>query len=260
MNYKNLNKVIDYIEMNLQYEISYKKISKMVGLSEYTIQRIFVFLTNITLSEYIKRRRLSKALEELKNSNTKIIEIAIKYNYNSSISFSRAFKQYFGVTPSECRKDNKKYKIFPVIKFDDKKSIYDEVNYEIKKFDTKVIYCYEVEAIRHDDFLYKIRKLYEKYDNKISKSNRYGIYIKEDEKYKYLLGTKEKKQMQKKVIIEGGNYAIFNVKNRNQEEIVNVYNFIYNEWLSSTCYKLRLDVFEFEYYDDDNCYICVPIR
>ena len=108
MNYKNLNEVINYIEVHLDTKIDCKEMSKIVGLSEYSLQRIFMLLANMSLTEYIRQRRLSKALEDLKNSNMKIIDIAFKYNYNSSISFSRAFKQYFGVTPSECRKNNKK--------------------------------------------------------------------------------------------------------------------------------------------------------
>ena len=260
MNYKNLNEVINYIEAHLDTKIDCKKMSKIIGLSEYSLQRIFMFLANMSLTEYIRKRRLSKALEDLKNSNMKIIDIAFKYNYNSSISFSRAFKQYFGVTPNECRKNNKKYKIFPVIKFNEDNNIYDEVSYEIKSIDEVNIYCYEVAALRHDDLLYKIRDLYKKYDVELPKTNRYGIYLNDNNKHRYLLGTTERFNNTKKIIIKKGKYAVFDVLTRNQEDIIKMYHLIYNEWLSSTNHKLRDDMFEFEYYCEDNCYVYIPIR
>lgn len=260
MNYQNLNKVIAYIEKHLDCEIDYKEISRIVGFSEYSFQRIFLFLTDFSLTEYIRKRRLSRAVEELKNSNTKIIDIALKYNYSSSISFSRAFKQYFGVTPSECRKNNREYKIFPVIKFDNKKDLYDEVNYEIKEIDTIDLYYYSVEAERHDDLLYKIRNLYRNFDDKIPKSDRYGIYMVDNNRYKYFLCMKNKENNMKKITIEGGKYAVFNTLSRDQDNIVKMYKFIYNEWIASTNYKVRDDLLNFEYYYDDNCYIYVPIR
>ena len=115
MNYEYLNNMIKNIEENLTQDIEYKKLSQIVGVSEYSLQRIFIFLTNISLSEYIRKRRLSRAFEELKTTDVKIIDIAIKYKYDSQISFARAFKSMFGMTPSECKTTNIEYKQFPII-------------------------------------------------------------------------------------------------------------------------------------------------
>lgn len=87
--------MIKYIEEHLTENIEYKELAKIVGISEYNLQRIFAFLTNMSISMYIRKRSLSRAFEELKTTNIKIIDLAIKYNYDSSMSFSRAFKQYF---------------------------------------------------------------------------------------------------------------------------------------------------------------------
>lgn len=92
MNYNLLNEMINYIEDNLTEDIDYNVLAKIVGISEYSLQRIFAFLTNISISGYIRKRRLSKTFEELKTSDIKIIDLAIKYNYDSSMSFSQAFK------------------------------------------------------------------------------------------------------------------------------------------------------------------------
>lgn len=91
MNFEYLNQMVKYIEENLTRNIEYKKLAKIVGVSEYNLQRIFVFLTNMSLAEYIRKRRLSKAFEELKTTDIKIIDLAVKYKYDSAISFTRAF-------------------------------------------------------------------------------------------------------------------------------------------------------------------------
>lgn len=108
MNFEYLNQMIKYIEDNLTENIEYKELSKIVGVSEYNLQRIFTFLTNISLAEYIRKRRLSKSFEELKTTDIKIIDLAVKYQYNSQISFARAFKSMFGITPSECKLRDRK--------------------------------------------------------------------------------------------------------------------------------------------------------
>ena len=107
-------KLIKYIEANLTEKIHYNELSKILAVSEQSMQRIFIFITNMSLSEYIRKRRLSKAYEELKSSNIKIIDLAIKYQYESENSFSRSFKNMFHMTPSECRKSNVEFVQFPI--------------------------------------------------------------------------------------------------------------------------------------------------
>ena len=139
MNYDYLNQMIQYIENHLTEKIEYKELAKIVGVSEYSLQRIFLFLTNVSLAEYIRKRRLSKAFEELKTSDIKIIDLAIKYQYDSNISFARAFKNLFGITPSECKTNVKEYTLFPIIKFNNTKT-YKTLNYNIQNLDEIVVY------------------------------------------------------------------------------------------------------------------------
>lgn len=173
--------MIDYIEENLTNKIEYKDLAKIVGISDYSLQRIFTFLTGISISEYIRKRRLSKAYLELKTSKIKIIDLAIKYNYESSISFSRAFKQQFNITPKECRKSpNNNY-------------LSKEINYEIEYLEEKTLYCYHTKDEIYDDILYKIRDLYRKMDSEFLKTPRYGIFI-TDNIYHYYIGSEKKHQ------------------------------------------------------------------
>ena len=69
MNIDNLNQMIEYIDQNLTEKIDYNQLAKIVGLSTQQFQRIFNYLTDMSVSEYIRKRRLSMAYEDLKNTN-----------------------------------------------------------------------------------------------------------------------------------------------------------------------------------------------
>jgi Uncharacterized protein conserved in bacteria len=114
---KNLNRALQYIEENLTNEIDLKEVAKMAICSEYHFSRMFSFLAGISLSEYIRRRRLTLAAFELKDSSIKVIDIAMKYGYNSTDSFSRAFQNLHGITPTEARKNGCSLKAYPPMTF-----------------------------------------------------------------------------------------------------------------------------------------------
>lgn len=262
INYDNLNKMLRYIEDNLEDNIDIDTLSKIVGVSANSLQRIFTFLTEISIVEYIKRRRLSKAFEEIKTTNTKIIDIAIKYQYNSTISFDRSFKKLFGVTPMECRENNVKFKQFPMIKFD-KNEQYQPFNYEIQYINEQEIYCYKTQTDKDIDLLYKIRELYNylKQNNihqKLKKEEQYAISFYKNGVNHYAVGSKTKYTSEEKMKIPAGKYVMFEVGSRNQKDIVNLEKNIFSRWLKSTNIKINED-FTLEYYIGDNCYLCMPI-
>ena len=106
MNISNeLNNCILYIEDNLDKEINYEKMAKMIGCSVSTFQRVFSILTGMTVTEYIRRRRLTVAITDI-NKGEKIIDIALKYGYTSPSSFSRSFNKMHGILPSKIKNGN----------------------------------------------------------------------------------------------------------------------------------------------------------
>ncbi|MGG0176853.1 AraC family transcriptional regulator [Gottfriedia acidiceleris] len=130
---KNMNDALVYIEENLTSEIDYKELSRRAFCSEYHFKRMFSFLAGISLSEYIRRRRLTVAAFELKDHNKKIIDIALKYGYNSPDSFTRAFQNLHGITPSEARNNGKSLKAFPRMTFQLSIKGGNEMNYRIEE-------------------------------------------------------------------------------------------------------------------------------
>ena len=105
MNYvENLEKAISFIERNLTAEIKFDEIAKQSGFSVFYFQRIFSAVCGCSLGQYIRNRRLAIAGAELKSTNAKVIDIALKYGYESPESFTRAFVKFHGITPSEAKK------------------------------------------------------------------------------------------------------------------------------------------------------------
>ena len=138
--YKGLNEVIKYIEDYLEEDISYSYLAKIIGVNEYTFLRVFDLIANISVAEYIRNRRLSNAGVELSISSNKIIDIAIKYNYDNATSFSRAFEKFHGIKPSEALKHPENLKIFPILHFEEKENTTGNISYSIIELDSFSIY------------------------------------------------------------------------------------------------------------------------
>ena len=114
---KGMNNVVRHIEENLTQPIQYSALSQIVGCSVYEFSRIFSFMAGMSISEYIRRRRLSQAAFDIQSGEDKIIDIALKYCYESPTTFTRAFKELHGFAPLEARKNNPSLKIYPPISF-----------------------------------------------------------------------------------------------------------------------------------------------
>ena len=129
-----LNKAINYIEENITKEIEYEQVAKIACCSTYHFQRMFAYMADVPLSEYIRRRRMSLAAVELQNDDKKIIDVALKYGYSSPTAFNRAFKSIHGVAPSVIKKrEITTLKAFPPISFKISIKGAEEMNYRIEK-------------------------------------------------------------------------------------------------------------------------------
>jgi len=107
-----IRNTINYIEDNLLDDLSIDKISKEVGVSPFYLQKGFSIATGVSISEYIKSRRLSLSAKELLETNISIIDLSLKYGYETPESFTKAFIRFHGVSPSKMRKENLPYKTF----------------------------------------------------------------------------------------------------------------------------------------------------
>ena len=101
---ESIRSAIYYMEENLTEPLEIEKIAEQAYMSAFHFQRIFHVLCGFTVGEYIRSRRLTLAAQELAATHSKIIDVALKYGYDSPDSFARAFQRFHGVTPSQARK------------------------------------------------------------------------------------------------------------------------------------------------------------
>ncbi len=107
-----LQKAIDYIEDNLTETIDYETVAAQSFSSSYHFQRVFSILCGFTIGEYIRNRRLSLAGTELATSDAKVIDVALKYGYESPDSFAKAFQRFHGILPSQARNNGSMLKSY----------------------------------------------------------------------------------------------------------------------------------------------------
>jgi AraC family transcriptional regulator len=130
---KRMNEAINYIEDNLDQEIDYETVAKITCCSIFHFGRVFTFTADMTLGEYIRQRRLSMAALDLINTSDKVIDIAMKYGYNSPTAFTRAFINMHGIAPSVARENGVMLKSFPRITFHMSIKGGKEMNYKIEE-------------------------------------------------------------------------------------------------------------------------------
>ncbi|MEL7662105.1 AraC family transcriptional regulator [Acetobacterium wieringae] len=128
-----LNNAINYIEEHLTEEIDYNQPAAIACCSTYHFQRMFAYMANVPLSEYIRRRRMSLAAVDLLSSEEKIVEVALKYGYTSPTAFNRAFKTIHGVAPSLVKEGGIELRAYPPISFKITITGVAEMNYRIEQ-------------------------------------------------------------------------------------------------------------------------------
>lgn len=113
----NLNRALQYIEDHLTEDLNLKEAARQACCSDYHFSRMFSFLAGIPLSEYIRRRRLTLAAFELQTSDSRVMDVAIKYGYSSADAFSRAFQALHGMSPSLAKSNGHLLKAYPRMTF-----------------------------------------------------------------------------------------------------------------------------------------------
>lgn len=112
-----MTRALDLIESRLEEQLDVADIAEAAYASPFHFQRMFFMLTGVTLSEYVRNRRLTQAAHELCMSSERVIDIALKYGYETPESFSKAFRKLHGISPSEARNPGVQLKSFPRMVF-----------------------------------------------------------------------------------------------------------------------------------------------
>ena len=261
--YKCLNQITKYIDDNLENEIDYDVLAKIMGVNSYTMQKIFSLISGISLAEYIRKRRLSNAGYDLYETNAKVMDIAIKYQYDNATSFSRAFESFHDIKPSQVNKLSK-LKNFPRIIFNEEIKITNELEYKIVEKDELILYGLGIKtnneniSVDAPEFFKEIElNNKEKYGE-----IKFGMVTYEDELREncngyYVLYDKEIGEFEK-IIIPESKWLVFRINSQNAKDIQEMSHKFYLEFLPSCKYNLK-EIPELEYYHDDVTDFLVPI-
>lgn len=257
---KNMNGAIKFIEENLTNEIDFKEVARLAYCSEYHFKRMFSFLAGISLSEYIRRRRLTLAAFELKNSNIKVIDIAIKYGYSSPDSFARAFQHLHGITPSEARSNGHSLKAYPPMSFQLSIKGGSEMNYRIEEKEAfHIIGIKKRVPIIFNGVNPEIASMWKSLDEKtinelknLSNVEPLGLLsasanfsegrLEEKGELDHYIGaatTRECPDNLTQLNVDASTWAVFEAVGPFPETLQNVWGRIYYEWFPSSNYEQR---------------------
>lgn len=250
----NMNNALDYIEKNMDKEITPDEIAKIAYSSKFHFLRTFYMLTGMTLGEYIRKRRLSLAAKDIVANDMKIIDIAYKYGYETPEAFTKAFKKLHGVSPSEARKEGINLKAIPPISFQITVKGEKRMDYKVvKKEEFRVIGVSMRASTENGENLIKIPRfweevcangVYKKLDDNASKLGILGVcydYDMEQKEISYMIGIEgqhiEGLDNTKILNIPSYTWAVFESIGPMPNAIQKVWHNIYAEWFPATQYE-----------------------
>lgn len=276
-----MNDCIQYIEDNLDGAVEMEELARLSLSSKFHFQRLFSLVTGYTVADYIRKRRLTLAAQELINQNAKVIDVAFKYGYETPESFSKAFRKAHGVSPSQVREAGTSLKAFPRISF--QIQLKGEVEMDYKIVDKKafqVIGKGKRVSTCNGENLQDIPAFWDEVNTTdldkliceaAGNNEMLGICMEFDhpnEEFTYFIGA-EKKSEEKRSLevkeIPAATWAVFESVGPMPHAIQGVWKRIYSEWFPSTGYEHSGGP-EFELYppgnpNDENyrCEIWIPI-
>ena len=246
-----LNKAILYVESALCEDVNLETVAQIACVTKDSFLRFFSYMTGMTLNEYIRRRRLTLAAYELQGSQSKVIDVAVKYGWNSADAFTKAFIQQHGITPTQARNPYQALKIYPPASF------YIMVK-GATKMDFKIIETSEKKvmgisrriggtalerfrdehAMWSEDCEHIPEKIYDGYNGLW-----YGIW----NMGSYMIARDEENVTGSKLethIIPAGMYAVFTTQQGGYagDELPKLHNLIHDSWLPSSGYRQTHDL------------------
>ena len=273
---KRMNKAIQYLEDNLTSDIDIGEAAKQAYCSEFHFQRIFLVVIGVTPAEYVRRRRLTMAAAEICSGNSKVIDVAMKYGYDSPDAFTRAFRNVHGITPLAARRHGAKLTAFPKVSLhvifkggsDMDYKILEKPAFDIigksreftslNKEDYKKIPLFWKEFMGTKDYETLIA-LREGKNGAVTGGDILGICIpnekKDLEEFCYAIGIEKQEKIApagfEVIHIPAITWAVFESVGPMPEAIQNLTDRIYQEWFPSTGYE-QASAPELEVYFEGN--------
>lgn len=259
-----LNNLIDYLETHLDAEIDYTILAQKVGINTNTLLRVFPLLADMSVADYVRRRRLTLAGRDLAQSDFRIIDLAVKYGYTSAAAFSRAFTKFHGIKPSMVRQNSSKLKYYPKLVFTSQAASSD-FEYEIVKLGK--IRLYGVGVKTDDSHIhYDAPELFFNAEHQYPELGRpeYGMVIYNDTRdsadgYEYWALWSRPAPGFDAYDIPERRWLKFRIYSQRAFDIQSMSDLFYQKFLPTCEYELSPDP-ELEYYHDGVTDFLIPLR
>ena len=275
-----MNKAVEYLEDNITEKLDIEKVAKIALSSTFHFQRMYHMITGVTIAEYIRRRRLTLAAQDI-IAGEKIINVAYKYGYETPEAFTKAFGKMHGISPSAAREPGANLKAYPKLSFhisikgdkDMNYKIVDKESFKVIGKQTRITMADGENFEQVPKFWYDCMNdgSYELISSKAGKLGVLGICkdFGKDE-FNYMIGVEKSKD----ILLEGyvsstipaATWAIFESVGALPEAIQDLTRRIFTEWLPSAGYQHdcapELEVYpEGDLYSNDyKCEIWIPIK
>lgn len=243
-----VNAALDLLEKKLEEPLDLVEIANAANSSPFHFQRMFHMLTGMTVAEYVRKRRLTLAAHELASSGAKVIDVALKYGYDSPESFSKAYQKIHGITPSQTRRSGAQLKAFPRISIEITRKGEQEVAYRIEEKESFEVIGKKASLVcEKDSRLPFWRKCGQ--DGTIGKLAEIGadgriLGITMDlrgDRFTYMIAARADRDVHAahlaRVTIPAATWAIFTSVGPLPGAIQDVFNQIYQEWFPATGYE-----------------------
>lgn len=249
-----MNMAISHIEQHITDTLNSEEIAEIVGCSPYHFQRIFVCMTGVPFSEYIRRRKMSLAVADLKSGDMKIIDVALKYGYNSPTAFNRAFQSVHEIPPSLVKIDGVSVKSYPPLSFQMSVKGLESLDFKIEtKEDFRVVgisvplygnfesMVKPVEQIwknaEDTGIIHNLKKLISK-----EPSGLLEVMIPDEnaESWRYLISVSTDAPIEESLeeySVNAYTWAIFSYEGKTSEEIQELGQRVISEWLPTSGYE-----------------------
>jgi len=277
-----MNNAIDYIEDNITEKLDIEKVAKIALSSTFHFQRMYHMITGVTISEYIRRRRLTLAAQDI-ISGEKIINVAYRYGYETPEAFTKAFRRMHGISPNAARERGTNLKAYPKLSFHISIKGDKNMNYKIvdKGSFTVIGKQTKITMVDGENFT-QVPKFWDDCMNDgsykwiSSKAGKLGVlgvckdFGQYKEGFNYMIAVEKIKELLPKgyisEVIPAATWAVFEATGQLPEALQDITRRIFSEWMPATGYQHacapELEVYpEGDMFSPDyRCEVWIPIR
>lgn len=248
-----MNMAVDYLEANITEKLDIEKVAKIALSSTFHFQRMYHMITGVTIAEYVRRRRLTLATQDIL-AGEKIIDVAYKYGYETPEAFTKAFGKMHGISPSAAREPGVNLKAYPKLTFHISIKGDKDMNYKIiEKGSFNVVGKQTRVTMEEGKNFELVPKFWNScmedgsYDLLVSKAGKLGVmgiakdFGKANEEFNYMVGIEETKDILPqgfvKATIPAATWAVFESIGPLPGTMHDLLRRIFSEWMPSTGYQ-----------------------